>query len=208
MRCRNRIRVWALIGAMVILQLVLIVAGSAAAVLDLNRSLTGDFAFTEIVVCVSSKVPNSDGIDNTTFQLLEDATTNTSTVQGIIRFNGDGTGSIVSFRSVVINHSTTADGDRPVSQTEGTCDLTYTVSPDNSFVQSHVCAGTVLAGSGVGNTFTLTNAEFEGQIIPGGKSFVFHTTIPNVETLTINPLIPGPFFERVCGRSGTAMKIR
>lgn len=81
-------------------------------------------------------------------ELLGSATTRTDAAQGTLRYNGDGTGSIENFRTLTINHNATSTGQIPATESEGTCDLTYTVNSDRSFTQALTCTGTVLAGSG------------------------------------------------------------
>jgi hypothetical protein len=174
---------------------------------NLNRLLRGKYAFTQIASCVQN-INGFDEIDN--FRLLSGAATFTFAQRQILNYNGDGTGSLTDGESLSITHDAVASGAFPVSHSDVTCDLSYVVNPDRSFTQTlSNCTSTFLPGNLAGTTQTVSPFQMQGHIGPGRRTLVISDTSPNVETVFRTPPSPGlPFTrERICLRSGTAIKI-
>ncbi len=116
----------------------------------------------------------------------------------MITYNGDGTGTLIYTNLQIVNTLIS------VTQSQTTCDITYTVNPDNSYTEDLKCSGTVLAGSSAGVTFTITGIGRQGQIGRGGQTLLITDIETNVETLTV----PGPVtLKRICARSGAAIRV-
>jgi len=161
---------------------------------DLNARLSGEYAFTQIHVCVQTNIPGEDFGPG--FQVpAGGATTRTISNEGFLTFQGDGTGSFDG-KSLVINHNATRPGAVPASEAEFTCPLTYTVNKDLSFTTHLTCSAT--------GDVTISGLELHGQLQAGGRLLIANDTSRNVETITS----PGGVFKRICGRSQTAIRIR
>lgn len=128
--------------------------------------------------------------------------------RGTFQYNGDGTGT-VSGRSTLISVNSGLAGNlnvaRPISESEFTCTLTYTVNPDGSVDQEGTYNFTVVAGNEAGNTGTTTGIKTRRQIVQG-NTMLLHMPVdtPNVETVT--ETTPARQFDRICIRSGVTSK--
>lgn len=195
------------IGIAPLLLIALALAGGSLALADdhLNAQLHGEYAFTQIHFCVQTNVPGE--VFGPSFAVpSHGATTRTLSNEGVLTFNGDGTG---TFAGKTLSINQTGPGAIPVSEADFICPLTYTVNPDGSFTTQLGCSGTILSGAGAGSTYTISGMGLTGQLGRGGQIFIANDTNPNVETFTFTP--PGGttlFFERICGRSQTAIRMR
>lgn len=172
--------------------------------MDLNpHLLKGDYHFSRTRTCIRA----ADGFDTgNQLALIGPGTTATDAAQGTSHYNGDGTGTVTG-RLLTINHNATASGNKPVTQVDFTCTLTYAVHTDDTFTEMLTCTGSFIAGSGTGSTFTATVIEQKGLFAKGRKSFVFGSVNPDIETITVTPPVgPDITFEAICNRSGTAFK--
>ena len=161
----------------------------------LNNRLKGDYAFTMARDCIQTV----DGFGSfPTLNLLSDGTTRGASIVGIITYNGDGTGTSMS-TNLQINHTFPS-----VSQSQATCDISYTVNPDNSYTEDLECSGMIDAGPSAGVPFTLMGGGRQGQIGRGGKTLLIIDTESNVETLILSESVTRL---RICWRSGHAIKI-
>jgi hypothetical protein len=77
------------------------------------------------------------------------------------------------------------------------CRWSYTVNPDGSFTQEGSCTG-------VSEPYTLSGIKVRGQIGARGSVLIFHNE-PVVQTLEVPPSFST---KRLCGSSGTAVRIR
>lgn len=181
-----------------ILGVVLLWVGGADAA-DLDRLLHGDYAITGAATClISASGFNPD--------LTPKGPSNVSSfnVQGVITFNGDGTGTEQA-RNVVVIHSILPSGTPSVRSDEFTTPFTYTVAPDRTFTLLFgPIEGTELTGTRAGQTFTIPSVPAVGLIAKGGKSATLATDTPNVEVITFST---GERFPRICQRSRVLLKI-
>ena len=166
---------------------------------NLNARLRGDYFFSRTRTCVQ----NVDGF-GTNFELLGAGNSFTDAARGVRRYNGGGTGSIVDGHLLFVDHTATFTGAFPVTENTFTCNLTYAVSPDGSFTENASCSGTILSGPRAGQTFSTTGIGMRGQITGGGRTLLLDDTNGNVETITFSG--PPSTLQRVCNRSGTAVK--
>src|SRR3990172_2257420 len=110
-------RLAGLIGIALLLLIALALAGGSLALADddLNARLHGEYAVTQIHFCVQANVPGQ------VFAGLQvpsgGATTRTLSNEGVLTFNGDGTGTIAG-KSLSMNHNATGSGAIPVSEAD------------------------------------------------------------------------------------------
>lgn len=191
---------------------------------QLNLLLNSNYTFVLRQNCVVSpsgfeSVIQPDGAE--TFRLLGDATNVGNLVQtGTLRFNGDGTGEVLSGANetlsiVAFGHPQTMAGGIPfqgISAEGSTCSLTYNVGADRmSFGTELECTF-----SDPGVIRTLAPVRVRGRFDPSRQMLILSHTKPNVETIEIicdgcgvapDGTVLGTI-DRVCVRSGTAIKIR
>ena len=187
---------------MLVLPLValLSVGGSIAEAVDLNAHLLmGDYHFSRTRTCIRASDFNANN------GVVSNGSTATDAAQGTVHYNGDGTGTLTA-RLLFINHNMTANGDRPVTQADVTCELTYTVHADDTFTELlTTCTALVIAGPGTGLTVTGTGIEHKGLFANGRTSFVFGSVNPNNIEETKNAA-QAIVSKAICSRSGTAVK--
>lgn len=193
---------------MLVLSLValLSVGGSIGEAVDPNAHLLmGDYHFSRTRTCIRA----SSGFDtNNELALMSAGTIVTDTSQGTIHYNGDGTGSLTG-QLLQINHSQTAIGNKPVTQLNITCDLTYVVHPDDTFTDMlTTCTSLSIAGAGsnVGLTVTTIGTERKGLFANGRNSFVFGNVNPHIITTTLHTPGGDVVNKLICSSSGTAFK--
>jgi hypothetical protein len=175
-----------------------------------NRLLNGDYAFTSFRSCIQAVKPGpEDSVFGENFALQTGANSRTTTIQGTLRYNGNGTGS-AAFRFLSIFPGFTVIGNVPINGGETACELEYTVNADGSFVQLFSnCSGVVEFGAGAPGTFEITGGEKMGQISQDRKTLILSDTNPNVETLDVTrPDGSIVEQERICNRSGVAIRVR
>lgn len=177
-----------------------LVGGTNVEARGLDHLLQGKYAYTGTQTCVIS----SSGFGED-FELLGGASVFSYSTQGIMHFNGDGTGSIYPLHFLAIN-TQPSPGLIPVADGESNCDLTYSVNPDRSFIQQSTCSGRVIVGNSAGRTYTSIGAERKGQITQGGRILLISKTNAEVSSYTYSddPTI----IYRICNNRGTAIKIQ
>jgi hypothetical protein len=161
----------------------------------LNARLKGEYAFTQIHICVVTNVPGEEFGPG--FEVPPGgATSRTLSNEGRLTFNGDGTGSFDG-RAFAINHSAIRPG--AVAATAGpfTCPLTYTVNDDSSFTTELTCVSP--DGAPI-----VSGLALRGQLQRGGRMLIASDTERNVETVHT----AGGLLQRICGRSQTAIRVR
>lgn len=161
----------------------------------LNHRLKGDYAFTLVRDCIQTAAGFAPPPALT---LLSPGTTRGASIVGMITYNGDGTGTSIS-TTLQVNNTAIS-----VSQSQSTCDITYAVNPDNSYTEQLTCSGTILAGPSAGQTFTITGSSRQGQIAQGGQALLIAGIETNVETVNLST---SGTRQRICGRSGHAIKV-
>ncbi len=160
---------------------------------QLNLLLNGDYTFVLRQNCVASpsgfeSVIQPDGSE--TFRLLGDATNVGNLVMtGTLRFNGDGTGELLSggnetLSIVAFGHPQTMAGGIPfqgISAGDSTCSLIYNVGADSrSFSAESECTA-----PGPGVILALAPARIRGRFNPSRQMLILSHTKPNVETVEI-----------------------
>jgi len=174
---------------------VLLLLAPQAEAFDLNRVLHGDYALTYSRVC--SQSPNGF---NAQGLAVPPATELTSAIEMVQTYNGDGTSSAVGHALNIINTATNQN------ELDFTCTGTYQVDNDGSFSEELSCAGTVVAGPIAGQTFTQPGIHRSGHIGIFAQTLVISNTRSSVESISFSG-IPNPL-ARICGRSGTGVRIR
>ena len=174
----------------------LLVLAPQAEAFDLNRVLHGDYAVTYSRVC--SQSPNGFG---PTGLAVAPASELTSAIEMVQTYNGDGTSSAVGHALNIINNAANQN------ELDFTCTGTYQVNNDGSFSEELNCSGTVVAGPIVGQTFTQPGIRRSGHIGILAQTLVVSNTKSSLESITFSgaPTIP---LARICGRSGTGVRIR
>ena len=191
---------------------------------QLNMLLKGEYTFVLRQNCVSSpsgfeSVIQPDGAE--TFRLLGDASNVGNLVRtGTLRFYGDGTGEVLiggneTLSIVAFGHPQTEAGGIPfqgIRAGAATCSLEYKVDEDKmSFSAESEC---ITPEKGL--MIFLSPLRISGRFTPDRQMLILSHTKPNVETIEI--ICDGcgvapdgavlNTIERVCNRSGSAMKIR
>jgi hypothetical protein len=194
----------ALLVAFVLPALLLVAATTVGAQPSLNNLLNGTYRASVHRSCVQ----NLDGFAED-LHLLGDAGTQTWAAWATWNFDGTGGGTLQG-RGLNISHDATSTGDFPASEVVFRCSLNYSVNPDRSFaVNSPVCNGRILRGGKTGWTTVTTGIQVRGQIGRGGQTLLINDPRPNTETVTLtNPRGTKQItLQRICNRSGTALKI-
>jgi hypothetical protein len=178
-----------------VLPMLLLLAPQAGA-FDFNRVLHGDYAFTYSRVCAQS--PNGFSPQGLALNPISELT---STIEMVQTYNGDGTSSAVGGHALnIINNATNQN------ELDFTCTGTYQVNNDGSFSEDLNCSGTVVAGPIAGQTFTQPGIHRSGHIGIFAQTLVISNTGSNLESITFSG--SGIALARICGRSGTAVRIR
>ncbi len=196
--------------AVLVLLLLSVAVGGVQA--GANARLRGEYQFTQSRQCINASAGfNADlslvlpvpagGFINKTAHVD----------RGTVQYNGDGTG-VASVHSTRLRINQGLAGNltvtAPVSESDVSCTLTYTVNADGSVDHQATCNFTVVAGDGVGNTGAVTGIQTRRQIVHG-NTMLLHmpANTPTVETVldtTAGP--PVVDYYRVCMRSGISSK--
>lgn len=181
----------------------------AEAQVNLNARLQGEYAFTEARTCVNSSAGfgGSSGLELLPIPSGGFLSRSVASIRGITRFNGDGTGTSTG-RSTNINLNVGPSG-IPVSESTFTSDFTYSVGADGSVSGQGTSTFVIVAGSGQGNTGTVSGFQSRGRIVQANTSTLRGSADePVVETVTqTTPAGVTTTFFRVCVRSGTTSKL-
>lgn len=161
---------------------------------DRDEVLRGVYAYTFTRVCAQSAAGfNAD------LQPLGPVQQLTSTIEMVQTYHGDGTSSAVAHALNIINNASAQN------ELSFTCNGTYLVADDRSFSEEMACSGSIVAGILVGQTFTQSGVRRTGRIGHGAQTLVISDTSPNLENITFSGFGSNA---RICGRSGTGVKIR
>ena len=162
---------------------------------DRDEVLRGVYAYTFTRVCAQS----AGGFNSNLQPLGSSVQQLTSTIEMVQTYNGDGTSSARAHALNIINNATAQN------ELDFTCSGTYLVNDDRSFTEEMSCSGTILAGALVGQTFTQTGVRWNGHIGHRAQTLVISNTSPNLENITFSGFGSNA---RICGRSGTGVKLR
>lgn len=172
---------------------------------NLNARLRGDYAFNATLACVQNQAGfgAAPGLQVLTPGPGQTgANTRTISVDGVIRFNGDGTGTAQA-RALTVIHNFTFPSAQPVGESEFTVDVSYTVNPDGTFTAELTVSGDILSGISAGLPLEISDIMRQGRIGQGGQTLIISNTFANVEDV----LVGTTSFKRICGRSGAAVRI-
>jgi hypothetical protein len=182
----------------------LAVAPGAAGDRDFNLRLRGDYAFVQTRVC-SQGAPGAPGI-NENLVLLSPNTLRTTALRGVMSVDGQGGG---TFRSdeLQLNAGITNPGQQQVGGATSTCELSYAVDADGHVeILLTGCTATGVSGVITGQHFTSSGAAMDGQLSADRKTLLLSDVDAQVSTVTA--VETGLTSVRVCGRNGTAVRIR
>lgn len=186
---------------------------------NLNEAVRGDYAFSGEAICLGTHA--APGTLGTFHAPNPGALIVSYTVSGVLHFNGDGTGSTVSGRSVSINHNVNRDpnGNFVSLGTAGAQtfvgDFTYTVAPDHSI---HVERGPLAVTGIIGPNANSPGAievwkgiKFEGHVSQDFQTIVVGTPLnaDNTMVVEIGYKGDGTTYDqaRICHRSRTFIKL-
>ncbi len=169
---------------------------------NLNKRLRGEYALTLTSLCAA----DSEGFGENLERLSIGGTNPVFAVQGKLWYNGNGSGRFegqqLFMGPTILNPNTF-----PIRQEGMNCDFTYEVNPDGSFTQEMgSCQSPILAGPNSGTIITQNGIIIKGQIGPWKQTLIFQDTSPNIEIVD-RSAIPLPTVNRICGRSGTAVRV-
>ena len=191
----------------------LLLAGSAMAQNEIGNPalLKGTYRYTMVVTCSSS----SEFTALPDLRPIGGGNAATSHATGLITYDGRGQAA-VDERGIAIFPGPYPNDSTPEHTTIGPivydtkhCDWTYTVNRDQTFTQGGDCRGFDRTGPvlfGIPDEqVDITNTRLEGQIGTGGLILIWNGVAPTIEPLSTNT---GFTTKRVCGYSGTAVRIR
>jgi hypothetical protein len=145
---------------------------------------------------------------NSRFEVVDgNSRSNSSNVEGIRTFNGDGTGTDKS--TILTLAVPPTPGFQPnAGSSTSSSSFTYTVSEDGVWTADVVPGtnkGTILTGSRAGQTTTVQNsASVTGLISRDGSTLTAADLTPTVETITYSD---GFVIQRICQRSRVFIKL-
>src|SRR5258708_184695 len=142
---------------------------------------------------------------NSSFEVVDgNSRSNSSNVEGIRTFNGDGTGADKS-TTLTLTVPPTPGFQPNAGSSTSSFSFTYTVSEDGGWTANVVPGtnkGTVLTGPRAGQTFTVQNgAPVTGLISRDGSTLTVADLTPTVETITYSD---GFVIHRICQQIGRA----
>jgi len=182
--------------------------------------LKGDFAVTGTSICVVSGAiitPTSYTLPpgfSPTLVPLAPAGVNSFSSTGVITFNGDGTGTLAG-RSIITNlnqpGSVGPQSGGAVSAADHVIPITYSVAADRTLtIDQGPSLNTFVAGPRAGQQNSSSGVPTAvGHVSSDGKSIVFGSFDPAVETLTrVFPPLDNPIESvRICHRSTSGIRI-
>jgi len=179
---------------------VFVVAWAATAAAD-PPTLKGEYGFTGSAACLATAAPGPGF--NPNFTPTDGSFGQSSAVEGIRTFNGDGTGTVkASSMGITIPANTHSAGSDDFSFS-----FTYTVNEDGSWTSrvTGVETGTIKTGPRAGQTFTVSNSSpGTGMISRNASTLTLATLDPTVEIVTFSN---GDVHKRICHRSRVFIKL-
>jgi len=178
----------------------LVMAGtfiSAAAFADDHASrLHGTYALTGSSYCIQDSA--SLGF-NPNFSPKGPVASFSNTVEGVMVFNADGTGTVNS-RSFAVDAGAGSSGDSLYQ-------ITYTIGPNGKLSVKAVpgtYSSTILTGPNAGLTQVVDVPDTSGFIGEGARAIILAPPVPTVQTVTRSN---GTQFARICNGSLIATRI-
>lgn len=168
---------------------------------DFNQLLKGDYAYSQAETCVvtSSDAPVIPTFDPVTLQLLGDAEVQNLQSRGISSFDGAGNWSGTG-TGMGLSLDQTQAGDFPVGPpVTVSCEGTYSVSVDRSFLLDYSCDAPALG-------ISFGPRVLQGRISSDRKTLIIDDTETGIEELKIlgtNVVVA----ERICTAIATDAKL-
>lgn len=189
--------------------LVMLMLASSAIGQSRTHTLRGDFAFTGSAVCVNSganfaTTPPTPPLGFTVDLVpIGPSFVSTNSVQGILTFNGDGTGSAVQ-------HFVSLGNPGAGSVIDSSNQFTYSVAADGTLtIDTGPAVGNTVAGPNAGQQSLISDVPtFIGRLSSDKKSLTFATFTPGVETVT--RVVPAPELLttlRICHRNRVGIRL-
>ncbi len=184
----------------IMVALVGITAARAAFAGDSDQLLRGDYAFTQLNVCVataSGSLPPT--FDRTTLQLVGDSRIETSQSEGVTRFDGNGNWTSSGRAMAFFLDQLTAGGFPVVPPGAGfSCAGTYSVNPDRSFSLEGSCE------TAAPPVLTFDPLALSGQVSIDRKTLIFFDVEPVIEEISVGGFV---FAERICTAMATDVRL-
>jgi hypothetical protein len=189
------------------------------------KNLKGEYAFTGKFSCLfapgsdpgpgnptpGTPLPNSGF--NAKQQPLVNATafSNSGASEGVVVFNGDGTGTLKATTVVTTVRPTPGPTGYPsfpasASSNAHSAPFTYVINSDDTFdfQLSGPSTGTFLTGPRTGQTFSVDAGPRMGLISKDGNTLTLATVVPTVETIAYSN---GDTWPRICVRSSVLIRM-
>ena len=185
-----------------------------AAARDMTRKLKGDYAVSVSMDCTTSvgAAGPQSGFDPVTLERLGPGEQFNANYQGVSTFDGKGN-STFEGEVLVIGHG----GIYGATQYSLDCFGPYTVSADMMVTSEVTCAVLQITdqpGLPPGIPVMLSGAITEGRLFGAKRGLIMlrSDTAPTIETYTLPDWLPPPMGgayvkDRICGKSGTAVRI-
>jgi hypothetical protein len=160
-----------------------------------NALLKGRYSFTVKQICEVNVEQVTDDL-----QLLSEPIILVEwVINGIVFFRGDGTGNN-SFRALRFISGRQSADNILSGWSEGTCDLTYDVRPNRSFIGELICTGI----NSTGKAFTTSTIRIQGHIARDRQTLILSDANPTDEDIDIEDF---GTLTGTCGRNGVAVKV-
>ena len=172
------------------------------------KDLMGEWATIGTHSCVQANVGGFGAPPN--FQLLTDGSSRVTQEAGTLSLFGDGTGSW-SGKAVQINYNANTANSYPVMGYTTDCDVAYQTMQDGTIqFQFDNCISTFTAGyygpETQGGKYHFT-AEY-AQLSADGVTMVIWDLEPRLERIWVTTGDTTTDYNRICSRTGTAIKFR
>ena len=191
------IKLMKIIGITLLLNFVILLVGmSNSNASEFNSILKGQYIYSQTMSCASG--PIGDGF-NPDLSRSADGDSRTMFVQGIMTFNGDGTGSLI-YTLLAIRHLYYKEDNYPVRGASALGTLLYNVNEDKTFTVDIEITSTPLEGPYAGTTITISGVEWDGWIVQGNQILSIYNTRPNIRIVTVGTEEPR---EDICGANIT-----
>lgn len=140
---------------------------------NLNGFLRGDYAFSGDASCIASSTGFSGSF------ALKPYSAYSYSVEGVRRFNGDGTGTI-SGRTITINNGNNGAGIGPVVMGKFTATFNYTVALDHSIhIDTGLLKNVQTVGPNPGATGFTKGMSFDGHVSQDFNTITVATAAPD-----------------------------
>jgi hypothetical protein len=194
------IKLMKIIGITLLLNFVILLVGMPNSnASEYNSILKGEYVFTGNFSCAWG--PFGDGFNP---DLSRDANgyESSANIQGVLTFNGDGTGSLI-YTALAIRHLYYKEDNSPVMQASALGTLLYNVNEDKTFTVDIEITSTPLEGPYAGTTITVSGVEWDGWIVQGNQILSMYNTRPNITIVTVGTEEPR---EDICKENITAFR--